>query len=103
MDWKDFVRGASGKEKYDLIFLDPPYKGTKEMSEERDENRVAPLDEIIKRLLNAGLFSDDAIIIAESDRDGVPVPPDSMSCKVYRYGKTYVTIMRNVKNDAEND
>ena len=31
MDWKDFVKGASGREKYDLVILDPPYKGTKEM------------------------------------------------------------------------
>ena len=99
MDWKEFVKGASGREKYDLVILDPPYKGTKEMTEGKRDGGVSPLDEIIKRITAAGILSDDAIIVAESDGDGVPVPPDDMSCRVYRYGKTYVTIMRH---DTEN-
>ena len=96
MDWKDFVKGASGREKFSLVFLDPPYKGTKEMTDDTSR-KTAPLDEIIKRIISAGILSDDAIIVAESDGDGVPVPPDSMTCKVYRYGKTYVTIMKTAK------
>ena len=24
-DWKEYIRGASGREKFSLVFLDPPY------------------------------------------------------------------------------
>ena len=80
-DWQEFVRYSAGREKFGLVFLDPPY--TPEL-----------LDEIIKRLIYSDLLTDDAIIVAESARDGVPAPVDGFRTKLYRYGKTYVSIFR---------
>ena len=34
------------------------------------------------------------IIVCESDADGVPTPIDGAAAKIYRYGKTYVTMFR---------
>ena len=40
------------------------------------------------------MLTDDAIIVAESARDGVPEPVAGFRAKLYRYGKTYVSILR---------
>ncbi len=80
-DWKEYLRGVKGKEKFGLVFLDPPYTD-------------GLLDEVLKALSVADVLTDDAIIVAESSKSGVPVPVDSWRSKLYRYGKTYVTIIR---------
>ena len=80
-DWKEYLRGVKGKEKFGLVFLDPPYTD-------------GLLDEVLKALSVADVLTDDAIIVAESSKSGVPVPVDSWKSKLYRYGKTYVTIIR---------
>ncbi len=80
-DWKEYIKSASGKQKFSLIFLDPPYK-------------AGFIDEVLKRLLAAGLADDGAIIVSESAIDGVPEPIPGYTGKVYRYGKTCVTVMR---------
>lgn len=80
-DWKEYLRGVKGKEEFGLVFLDPPYTD-------------GLLDEVLKALSVADVLTDDAIIVAESSKSGVPVPVDSWRSKLYRYGKTYVTIIR---------
>lgn len=80
-DWKDYLRMADGKNKFSLVFLDPPYK----------EGFV---DEILKRMFTTDILEQDCIIIAETAPDGVPVPPDGWECKAYRYGSVAVTVMR---------
>ena len=85
-DYKDYLRGTKGKTKFDLIFLDPPYKAEAQ-------------DEILKKLREADIIADGAIIVCESDADGVPQPIDGFTQKLYRYGKIHITILR--KEEAE--
>lgn len=80
-DWKEYLRAAKGKERFGLVFLDPPYA-------------EGILDEILLKLQNSDVLTDDAIIVCESDKDGIPTPVDGWNSKLYRYGKTYVTIIR---------
>ena len=80
-DWKSFVKGMAGRASYSLLLLDSPYK-------------AGAVDEVLSLVLECGLLSDDAVVIAETAADGVPVPPDGWTAKAYRYGKTYVTILR---------
>lgn len=80
-DWKEYLRGASGREEFDLIFLDPPYQ-------------EGVLDDVLHRLQYSGVVAKGAIIICESDKDGIPNPVEGWQSKLYRYGKTYVTIVR---------
>jgi len=82
-DWRDYLKTAAGKEKFSLVFLDPPYK-------------AGFLDEVIKRLRNADILSPDVIIICESGADGIPQTPDGFTSKLYRYGTTYITVLRTV-------
>ena len=87
-DWQDFIRYSAGREKFGLVFLDPPY--TPDL-----------LDAVIKRIVVSDILTDDAIIVAESARDGVPQPPDGFRTKLYRYGKTFVSIMRRGAAESE--
>ena len=83
MDWRNYLRGASGRERFGLVFLDPPYK-------------QGLLDEIIIKLIDSDVLTDDAIIIAESGKDGLPGYIPDFDEKQYRYGKTYITIYRRL-------
>ena len=87
-DWKEYIRGASGKEKFDLVILDPPYA----------ENI---LDDVLHRLQYSELLADNAIIIAESDQNGIPKEISGFKSKLYRYGKTYVTMYRASEEETE--
>ena len=80
-DWKDYIRGAKGREQFDLIFLDPPYT-------------EGLLDEILTSLMEANLPSENAIILCESDEKGIPTTPEGYRHKLHRYGKSYVSVLR---------
>lgn len=81
-DWRDYIKQNAGREKFSLLILDPPYKD-------------GFIDEIIKRVSAADLLTEGAIILCESAEGGIPTPPEGYTAKVYRYGKTYVTILRS--------
>ncbi len=81
MDWKAYLKSVAGKEKFSLVFLDPPYKD-------------GLLDQVLKCILDADILAEDAIIVCESSPTGIPEPLDNWRNKSYRYGKIYVTIFR---------
>ncbi len=58
-DYTSFIRGAANREKYDIIFLDPPYNS-------------GLLHASLKALSNANLFADGAYIVCETDCD-IPI------------------------------
>ncbi len=58
-DYSSFIRGAAGREKYDIVFLDPPYNS-------------GLLPASLEALHKAGLYADGAYIICETDCD-IPV------------------------------
>lgn len=80
-DWKEYLRTASGKEKFDLVILDPPYA-------------EGAIDEVLHRLQYTEVLAPGAIIVAESDKNGIPKEVEGWSSKLYRYGKSFVTIFR---------
>ena len=88
IDWKEYLRSASGKEKFELVFLDPPYA-------------EGLLNDVLHRLQYTEVLADDAIIIAESDKNGIPDAVEGWSSKLYRYGKSYVTIYRLVRGGED--
>ena len=89
-DWRDYVRGAAGKQKFGLVFLDPPYG-------------AGILDEIFEKLREGDLLAEDAILIAESSRDGVPLPVEGYVQKLYRYSKTYISIYRREAGNGDSE
>ena len=87
-DWKEYLRGAKGKEKFGLVFLDPPY--AKDI-----------IDEVLLKIKNSDILAPNAIIVCESDKDGIPTPIDGWSFKLYRYGKSHVTMIRLPEEETE--
>jgi len=85
-DWRDYLKGAKGKESFGLVFLDPPYQ-------------AGILDEVLKAIYASEILAPDAIIVCESDKDNVPEPLDNTAQRLYRHGKTYVSIIRSQKTD----
>ena len=73
------IRSLAGREKFDVIFVDPPYA---------DKS----VGDILTRLHKAGLPSAGAVVITESDaRDPVDAAGYSIR-RHYRYGRVYITI-----------
>lgn len=80
-DYKEYIRGASGKEKFDLVFLDPPY----------DSDLAEKAFDALER---AEMLADDCIVVIETSADRVPEPRDGWQQKLYRYGVAHVCILR---------
>jgi 16S rRNA (guanine(966)-N(2))-methyltransferase RsmD len=77
-DYKAYLKAT--KDKFNLIFLDPPYKSD-------------DLADAIKRIVEGGLLADGGYIVCECEN------PDPVTCEglnVFRhskYGRAYVTIL----------
>lgn len=94
MDYSEYLKSAANKEKFDLVFLDPPY--AKDMKAE-----------ILKKLTRANILSDGAIVICETNVDfceeGEKVYTLDFK-KKYRYGKVYITMFTYSESvEGEND
>ena len=82
-DWRNYIRKAAGRDKYDLVFIDPPYS----MECCRDARA---------RLVSASLLESGAIVVLESGTE--EITPESLSdfevIKSTHYGKkTFLNIL----------
>lgn len=76
------------QEKFDIIFLDPPYN-------------CGYLNKVIKKLLSLDILTENGIIVAESEFGGESVELDSVDCiKTAKYGKTVVSVFKSAHNKA---
>lgn len=85
-DYNQMIRGLAGKEKYDIIFIDPPYK-----------DRI--ICDILRKLLKADIMSDGCIVICESGYEDIFEGNEDVAgrfdvSKKARYSVSYVTLLR---------
>lgn len=57
-DWRNYIRKSFGKDKYDLVFIDPPY------------SMECCMDALV-RLSDAGLLAKGAIVVLESGTEDI--------------------------------
>lgn len=80
----DYLRYLSGcREKFDIIFLDPPYQGTF-------------LETSLQKISEIDILTEGGIIVCERPREKV-LPPqvgDLLCSKDYNYGKTAVNLYK---------
>ena len=85
-DYKAVIRGCQGREKFDVVFLDPPYASDM-------------LQDAIDCMVRADILADGALICCESNRD-IPFGGNGLYVKRFsRYSQTYLTIL--VKGEEE--
>jgi len=82
-DWRNYIRKASGRDKYDLIFIDPPYS-------------MECCADALVRLRESGLLERGAIVVLESGTEDVR-PEEHTAFEVIKsthYGKkSFVNIL----------
>ena len=80
-DCRAVIRNLSGREKFGLIFLDPPYK-----------SGLVP--EMLEKLEKGGLVAEGGLIVCESDAEQPFSLPGYELKKHAKYGRAYVTVLR---------
>lgn len=82
-DWRNYIRKASGREKFDLVFIDPPYA-------------MECCEDACVRLCEGGMLEDGAIVVLESGTENPDFSSDERFevIKSTHYGKkTFVNIL----------
>ncbi len=69
--------------KFDVVFLDPPY-------------RFNINDSIIKEMEERGMLKEDCLIVSEQEKENPVLPGFEM--REYRYGQKHVALYRKVKS-----
>lgn len=85
MDYKDYIRAAKDKYKFDFIFIDPPYA-------------MKLIPDVLRKISDADILSDDGIIVCESE-DGEVLTDDKLNeyyeiIKEAKYGRIYLTLLK---------
>ena len=80
VDYKDFLKGAKGREKFDIVILDPPYS-----------MKIIP--EILDTLVKFDLLSPNAKVVCESEDDVEYSAIGLETVKHNKYGRVYITLL----------
>ena len=95
-DYRNYLRKARGRDRYDLIFLDPPYA-------------MNALPEALDRLVRYGFCKPGTIVVCESGDDGDifggrdDIGAAFRTQKTARYTKSYIHILTYCKEDTEDE
>lgn len=88
MDYKDLIRAFAGKEKFDIVFIDPPY-----------EAKLIP--DTLDRIVKADILNENALVICESDFEEEIEAEGLTMIKHNRYGRIWITVfIKTADNDG---
>ena len=75
-DWRNYIRKVSGRDKFDLVFIDPPYA-------------MECCGDAMKRLAEGGVLARGALVVCESGTEEINADalPDFEVTKSRAYGK----------------
>ena len=93
LDYSEYLKSASGKERFDIVFLDPPF--SKRMKEE-----------ILKKVTRADILADNAIVVCETDRDDIEGDVYGLTLrKKYKYSRiiTYIFDYKRNSDSSKED
>ena len=82
------IRGIQGKEQYDIIFIDPPYK-------------LECIADVLKKLIDADAIAPNAFVVCESGKEDIFGGDEELKSKFEiqkqaRYSITYITVLRPI-------
>ena len=87
-DYSQMIRGIAGKEQFDIIFIDPPYKNE-------------CISDVLEKLYKANAIAPGAFIVCESGNEDIFQGNEELKShfeiqKQTRYSITYITVLRPV-------
>ncbi len=87
-DYIQMIRGIAGKEQYDIIFIDPPYK-------------LDCISDVLKKLYNANAIAPNAFVVCESGKEDIFGEDEETKSKFEvqkqaKYSISYITVLRRV-------
>lgn len=87
MDYKDYIRAAAGKNKFDFIFIDPPYA-----------LKLVPT--VLEKIKSADILGENGIAICETEDEEILTTDELRSSfeiiKQVRYGRVYLTLVKAI-------
>lgn len=87
-DYKAFIRGNAGKQRFDIIFIDPPYA----------EDLV---EDALERLIRADMVANGALVVCESNKTE-PIEVEGMKLKRHTgYSRVYITLLEKETEEEE--
>lgn len=87
-DYKNLIKGASGRERFDIAFLDPPYAS-------------GYIPDCLDRMLRADILNPYALVVCESDSPEPFEHPAFETKSFHKYGKIYVTLLCKKEDERE--
>lgn len=87
-DYNQMIRGIAGKEEYDIIFIDPPYK-------------LDCITDVLTKLYDAKVIAPNAFIVCESGKEDIFQGDEELKSKFEiqkkaRYSISYITVLRPI-------
>ena len=87
--YEQMIKGISGKEQYDIIFIDPPYK-------------MGCVADVLDKLCKGDVIAKNAFVICESGEEDIFKGNETLKEKFIvqkqaRYSISYVTVLRPVE------
>ena len=87
--YEQMIKGISGKEQYDIIFIDPPYKND-------------CIADVLDKLCKGDVIANGAFVICESGKEDIFGDNEELKSKFTvqkqaKYSISYVTVLRPVK------
>ena len=84
--WPEYLKCANGKEKYDYIYLDPPYA-----------EHLLP--DVLDKILKTDVLCDGAVIICESEHEDICDGNEDLKSKFAikkhtKYGRVHITYIQ---------
>ena len=88
IDYKDYLRQSKIRDKFDIVFLDPPYS-----------QKIIP--EILECLVRFDMLNTNAKIICESEDDIEYSRAGLETIKHNKYGRAYITVLTKPTESEE--
>ncbi|MBE6718837.1 MAG: 16S rRNA (guanine(966)-N(2))-methyltransferase RsmD [Ruminococcaceae bacterium] len=80
VDYKDYLRNSKTAEKFDIVFLDPPYS-----------QKIIP--QILESLVKFDMLNNNAKVICESEDDVAYECEGLETVKHSKYGRVFITVL----------
>lgn len=82
VDYKTLIKGLEKREKFNIVFIDPPYAS-------------GLIEDTLARLVRSDILSPNAIVICESDSPEPKACEGLVQRRFAKYGRVFVTVLEN--------